>query len=83
MRQSCSFLKALILDSPSTRVPFSKVASRATLSLVTGSTRPVMASTWLMRATASSKESEMPLRAARIRLPKDWPVRLPEPWGKR
>ena len=83
MRQSCSFLKALILDSPSTRVPFSKVASSATFSLVTGSTRPLMASTSLMRATAWSKESEMPLRAARIRLPKDWPVSRPDSLGKR
>ena len=52
IRQSCSFLKAQILDSPTTLFPFSKVASSCTFSLVTGSTRPVMARTSLIRATA-------------------------------
>ena len=56
MRQSCSFLNWKILDSPTTEVPFSKVASSCTFSLVTGRMRPEMASTSLMRATASSKE---------------------------
>ena len=83
MRQSCSFLDALILDSPTTLAPFSKVASSWTISLVTGRTRPVMASTSLIRATAWSKEPQMPLRAARSRFPKDCPPRLPEWAGKR
>ena len=48
MRQSCSFLKELILDSPTTRAPFSKTASSCTSALVTGRMRPVMASTWLI-----------------------------------
>ena len=65
------------MDSPTTLAPFSKKASSCTSALVTGMTRPVMASTWLIWATASSKEPVIPFRAARIRLPKDWPARLP------
>ena len=45
--------------------------------VVTGSTRPVMAKTSLMRLTAVSKEGEIPFRAARKRLPKLWPARVP------
>ena len=45
--------------------------------MVTGRTRPVMARTSDMRRTASSKVSDMPLSAARKRLPKLWPLRLP------
>ena len=45
--------------------------------VVTGSTRPVMARTWLMRRTAASKDGEMPFSAARNRLPKLCPARLP------
>jgi len=52
MRQSCSFLNWKMRDSPTTWLPFSKVASNWMFSLVTGSTRPVMASTSLIRATA-------------------------------
>ena len=45
-------------------------SSSCTSVVVTGITRPVMASTWLIRLTARSKLPEMPLRAARKRLPK-------------
>ena len=81
MRQFCSFFLAAILDSPTTLAPFSKSATRLTSALVTGSTRPVTASTSFMRVTASSNEPEMPLSAARNRLPNDWPLLMPS--GKR
>ena len=45
--------------------------------MVTGSTLPVMASTSLILRTASSKVSDMPLSAARKRLPKLCPLSTP------
>ena len=81
MRQFCSFLAAKILDSPRTLEPLSKMASSCTSALVTGRMRPVMASTWLIRATAWSKESEMPSSAASSRLPNACPASRPS--GKR
>ncbi len=77
MRQLFFFLYSNIFDSPQTVCPFSNSAVRCTLAFVTGSTRPVMAKTSLIRVTACSKLEEMPLRAAKNRLPKDWPLRLP------
>ena len=77
MRQSCSFLQRKMWLSPTTLAPFSKVASSCTSAVVTGSTRPVMASTWLILSTARSKLGMMPVRAARNRLPKLCPARLP------
>ena len=81
MRQFWARLKAEILDSPFTEVPFSNCATTFTFSLVTGSTCPVMARTSLIRATAWSKEGEMPFSAARNRFPKLCPARLPS-WNR-
>ena len=77
MRASRSFLASAMCDSPVTSLPSSNSAARYTFSLVTGRTRPVMARTSLILRTASSKVSDMPLSAARKRLPKLWPFRLP------
>ena len=47
------------------------------ISSVTGSTRPVISRTSPIRCTASPKEPQMPLRAAKNKFPKFCPVRLP------
>ena len=70
-------MKSAIRDSPVISLPSSNSAARYTFSFVTGSTRPVMARTSLILRTASSKVPDMPLSAARKRLPKLCPFKLP------
>ena len=77
IRRLSPALYSAISLSPTTVAPSSKSAMSWTFSVVTGSTRPVMASTSLIRATASSKLPLMSLRAARNRLPKLWPFSVP------
>ena len=68
---------APICVSPQTVEPSSRSAQSRTCSSVDGSTRPLIFSTRELSRTARSKLPVTSVRAARNRLPNEWPARSP------